>query len=393
MRQVKNPETIGQHIFRVALMNWFLAERVKPRLNLEKVIKLSLAHDLCEVYAGDATPYRGLISNEPRERRETLKRWRRLSLKEKQGRAQKKFEREKKALEKLTKKLDPSIRREIEGLWLDYEDLLSREGRFVKQGDKAETLLQALEYFFPKDKAMAVAWWEDAEDLIDHPVIRDFLGEVEKKFYQGREPESLLAFLLEVGQLKQLPRRGWVARRIKTPETIADHSFLVALMVWVLGQGKKINMERALKMALIHEICSVYAGDATPHDIFDRRLLWWRRWGERPRLPRGEKEKRFLKIYEKETKALCELIEKLPSKLRQEILELWGDFVERKSKEADFVDQVNCLATFLQALEYWKQAKTFPIRIFAEHTLEFVEDPKLVEFLKVMKRRFRPKHL
>ncbi len=70
--EIKNPETIAQHAFRVAILNWILASKVKPKLNLEKVIKISLAHDLCEIYAGDMTPYRELLP------KEVLKRWIRL---------------------------------------------------------------------------------------------------------------------------------------------------------------------------------------------------------------------------------------------------------------------------------------------------------------------------
>ena len=409
-REVKNPETIAQHTFRVTLLNWLLGERVKPKLDLEKLIKISLAHDLCEVYVGDITPYWGIIPSDPKKRREILKRWIRLTKEKKEKRLKIKLEREKKALKRLVKTLPPLQQKEIMTSWLAYESSIfgnSKEGKFVKQGDKIETLLQAIEYFGTKPDSLAAAWWEEVEDLVDHPVLLDFLIEIEKKFYTKKKADPLLDFLVKVGKLKALARRGWVIRGIKQPETIADHSFMVALMVWVFGQERKINLKRALKMALIHEICAIYAGDYTPHDIFGRRfgatrfnlsvrydilgprLRWRRFWQQRPRLPKETKAKRFQRVYQKETKALQALIKKLPPYLKQEILGLWKEFNEKKTKESDFVDQVNCLATFLQACQYWKKNSKFPIKVFGEQVAEFISDPQLVEFLKIVKRKFK----
>ncbi|PIS17410.1 MAG: hypothetical protein COT59_00735, partial [Candidatus Nealsonbacteria bacterium CG09_land_8_20_14_0_10_42_14] len=116
---IKNPETIAQHSFRVAMMNWILGEKVRPKLDLEKVIKISLVHDLCEVYAGDMTPYWGLLPKDPQKRTEILKRWIRLPQKIKKKRDQEKFQKEKKSLEKLVKNLELSIKKEIMDCWLE----------------------------------------------------------------------------------------------------------------------------------------------------------------------------------------------------------------------------------------------------------------------------------
>lgn len=408
-REVKNPETIAQHSFRVALMNWLLAEKTESGMSLEKIIKISLVHDLSEVYIGDVTPYWGFVPKDPKKRKEVLQRWIRLTKKKKEERAKVKFEREKRALEKLTKFLPPHLKKEISHSWLDYESSTSREGKFAKQGDKVETLLQAIEYFGAKPDSLAVAWWEEVEDLVEHPLLLDFLVKIEKKFYAKQKADPLLDFLVEVGKLKRMPRRGWVVRGIKNPETVADHSFMVALMVWVLGQHKKLNLRRALKIALIHEICAVYAGDYTPHDIFAHplsgyrfspsvrydilspRLPWKRFWQLRPRLPQQKKAKRFKGVYQKETRALQSLINRLPPSLKRKILCLWKEFNEKKTKEGDFVDQVNCLATFLQASQYWQKDKNFPIKVFGEQVAEFISDPELLEFLEAIKKNFKMK--
>ena len=385
-RGLDKPETIAQHMFRVALLNWLVAQQGSNKLNICKIIKASLAHDLCEVYAGDTTPYDGLLSGDPVKDRQLLSRWIRLSKSEKEQRAQSKFGEEDKALRKLVSYLPKNVASDLLAAWLEYEQVTSQEGRFVRQGDKVETLLQAVQYFGPKPGSMAMSWWEEVEDIVDGPELRAFVKEIEDWFYRGKKVNAMLGFILEAGKLKALPRRGWLMRRVKDPETIADHTFLVALMVWVLGKSNPaIDLERALKMALIHEICAVYAGDHTPHDIFARGLQrWFKAWGETPRLMREERQKLFLKIYDQETKALNKLINRLPAKLKGEILELWTGFVEKRCPEANFVDQVNALATYLQALEYWRQDNSFPINIFAEHAAHFVHDKKLVGLLAEM---------
>jgi putative hydrolase of HD superfamily len=392
-RGVKDPETIAQHTFRVALMNWLLGKTLgQSRLKIDKVIKSSLVHDLSEVYIGDITPYEGLIfSDDPKEIQKAMKRWIRLPRKEKQKRAEKKFRQEKEVLSKLISALPAKVRYDIMRSWLDYEELSSLEGKFVRQTDKIETLLQALEYFGPSPNSFAVAWWEEVEELVDEPGLKNFLHKIEAKFSQKKEADPLLSFILEIGKLKKFARRGWVARRIKNPETIADHSFEVALMTWVLAKEERIDLEKALKIALIHEICAIYAGDLTPHDIFGEGLLnkWFKIWKVRPtRMERERKQKKFLKIYKKETLALQKLINSLPENLKYEILNLWTDFVEKKSKESDFVDQVNCLATFLQALEYWQKDKKLDIRTFAEATLEFIHHPVLIGLLEEIYKKF-----
>jgi 5'-deoxynucleotidase YfbR-like HD superfamily hydrolase len=46
-----------EHSFRVAMLCWMIAEEYKLKLDLNKVIKYALVHDLTEVYAGDMSIY------------------------------------------------------------------------------------------------------------------------------------------------------------------------------------------------------------------------------------------------------------------------------------------------------------------------------------------------
>ena len=390
---IKNPETIAQHTFRVAIMNWILGRKAKPRFNLKKIIEISLIHDLCEVYAGDITPYWGLLPKDKEKRKEALKRWIRIPKKIKEQRDKVKFKKEKGALQKLVRKLEPKLKKEIMSCWLEYERLVSKEGRFVKQGDKVETLLQALEYWGTKPDSPVIGWWEEVEDLVDNPIQLDFLEKIEKKFYQKKKINGKLKFLLEIGKLKTMPRTGWVIRNVKNPETIAEHGFLLAMVSWILSQRKRLNLEKILKMSLIYEICEVYAGDVTPYDGLlstNKKEEILKRW---PRFLRKEKEKRFLKDYKKEKKALEKLTSVLPTELKKEILSLWNECKTGRTLEGNFVNQVYWLVTYLQALQYFGKNKKFPILAWYEQMREFIEDPELLRLMEEMEKKYLPKRI
>jgi len=132
--------------------------------------------------------------------------------------------------------------------------------------------------------------------------------------------DELIKFFIEVGKLKGSPRQGWVIRGIKNPESIAEHTFRVAVMAWVLAdrKNKKLNLEKIIKMALIHDLCEVYAGDTTPYDSIlpkdkKKRQEVLKTW---PRFSVEEKNKLAKEKYNKENAGLEKLIKNLPPKLK-----------------------------------------------------------------------------
>ena len=184
IRDIKNPESIAEHTFRVAIMAWMLAKAKGGDLNIEKIIKMALIHDLCEVYAGDATPYDSILSKNKNKRKEIMKTWPRFSKKEREKFTKSKFDKEKKALQKIISKLPPDLKKEIEKLWLDYEKGLSPEGRFFKQTDRMESFLQAAEYWKKYKKPIQRPIWLWARELFDDPVLLDIIGAIDEKFYK-----------------------------------------------------------------------------------------------------------------------------------------------------------------------------------------------------------------
>lgn len=185
LRNVKNPETIAAHTFRMAIMAWIIGK--KKKMNIDKVLKMSLIHDICEVYTGDITPYDKILPKDKKKQKKVLEKWPRFSKKAKQINFREKYKKEKKALKKIISKLSPNLKKEIKNLWEDYEKGETREGRFVKQLDRLENLLQALEYWKRGEKFMIEPWWIQIKELIDDPDLLDFMQILEEKFHKEKK--------------------------------------------------------------------------------------------------------------------------------------------------------------------------------------------------------------
>lgn len=185
LRGVKEPETIAAHTFRTAIMALVLSSGKK--LNQEKIIKMSLIHDLCEVYAGDTTPYDSILPKDKKQHKKIFNSWRRLTKSQKESYYKKKYKKEKRGLDLLIKRLPLKIRKEIKNLWEEYEKGNSKEGRFVRQLDRMENLLQALEYWEKKKNFAIGPWWVQIEELIDDPTLFQVMEALDKRFHQNRK--------------------------------------------------------------------------------------------------------------------------------------------------------------------------------------------------------------
>ena len=395
VHQIKNPETTAGHTFRVAILAWLIS-RQKKNLNLKKVLKMALVHDLCEVYAGDETSYDPLLSKDIKEEKKInkiLDKWPNFTPTQKRKKDLNKYKKEYKSLEKLVSGLPGGLRKEILNLWEDYEKGLSREGRLVKQVDKAENYLQGMEYWAKYGKIRHKLWQRWAEETFNDPVVCEFIEGVKKKFYKKEKKKNReLDFLVEIGKLKQMVRTGWILRGIENGSTVAEDAFLLAIAVWILGERKRLNLEKMLKMSLVYEICEVYAEDKTPYEkILPKNKLAWKKILERwPRFSESEKKKRFLADYKEEKKSLERLTAKLSQDLKKEIIYLWDDCKKRKTPEGNFVSQIYWVVMMMQAIWYWKRDKNFPIRAWVEQMKEFLDNPIALEFLDILYQKYFP---
>jgi putative hydrolase of HD superfamily len=196
---------------------------------------------------------------------------------------------------------------------------------------------------------------------------------------------GLLALARRLLALKSVPRTGWLDRGVAPPlvESVADHSLAVALLAWACalerqGEGARLDPNRVLLLALLHDLPEADTGDAPPYDpatmpgrddAAARRAYLDRR---HVRDPLREAAKRA-----SENAAMQELLDELPSASRPVLAEIWKELRQGVSAEARFVKQVDRLETFLQSLRYGEHDADLPIDSFRREVLETLDDPLL----------------
>lgn len=69
------------------------------------------------------------------------------------------------------------------------------------------------------------------------------------------------SFLFEMGQLKNLPRSGWLLLGIPQPESVAEHSFRVGMTGMMLAAIEGADVGRTVALALFHDGHETRIGD------------------------------------------------------------------------------------------------------------------------------------
>ena len=73
--------------------------------------------------------------------------------------------------------------------------------------------------------------------------------------------DTLMAYL----GLKDVLRQGWVNAGVEAPESVAAHSWGMAVLALKLCP-EELNLEHVLKLCLVHDLPEVIVGDLTPAD-------------------------------------------------------------------------------------------------------------------------------
>lgn len=87
----------------------------------------------------------------------------------------------------------------------------------------------------------------------------------------NRRADELIDALRELDPLDRLPRTGWLLRGIQPAESIASHSWAVALTAMLITDalreaGQTVDGERVLRLAILHDAPEAATGDVPmPH--------------------------------------------------------------------------------------------------------------------------------
>lgn len=149
--------------------------------------------------------------------------------------------------------------------------------------------------------------------------------------------ENKKNFYEEIFALKNVIRRGWILRNVEGRlESDAEHTMSMIFLAIFLIQKNDLKLDelKVIKMAAFHELCEIDAGDITPVDHVDSKTK-----------------------YEKELRA----IERISSEYDMpEIKELWLEFEENKTPEAQFVKKLDKFDAVMQAKIYSEKGLAKP---------------------------------
>lgn len=169
---------------------------------------------------------------------------------------------------------------------------------------------------------------------------------------------KLLDFAFILGKLKTLQRTGWVIHKVPNPESVAEHSFRMAVLAMVVAEKVNADKNKVVKMALIHDIGEAEIGDiVTQKSGADLSNLSTKLNHERTA---------FQNIFS--------LVEDT------EYLQLFDEFEANQTKEAKLIRQLDKLEMFIQAYEYEKKYKLNLQDFFANADTKIV-DPELKKIL------------
>jgi putative hydrolase of HD superfamily len=75
------------------------------------------------------------------------------------------------------------------------------------------------------------------------------------------EMRDIARYAFETGQLKRLPRAGWALAGITHGESVAEHSFRVGVLAYVIAVLEGANPDRAAALGLFHDVPETRIGD------------------------------------------------------------------------------------------------------------------------------------
>jgi putative hydrolases of HD superfamily len=189
----------------------------------------------------------------------------------------------------------------------------------------------------------------------------------------------MLNTLIELQRLKRLDRTGWTLRGLPNgTESVASHSFGVSITAMMLAdeinsRGLQLNMERVLRMALLHDWSETRVGDmprtATHYFGTDARKL-------------------------AEGQAFADIVAGIGAE--SEYQKLYDDYEERQSVEARIVKAADVIDLLVQAYaleragakgldEFWEVAvdADFQLPAIAQTVVRKVLDAIVAERSKI----------
>jgi putative hydrolases of HD superfamily len=169
----------------------------------------------------------------------------------------------------------------------------------------------------------------------------------------------ILDFFNTAANLKKISRQGWIDKlTIDNPESVADHTFSMAIIGMIFSDLENCNTEKILKMILLHDLAESIIGDLTTKQI-------------------AKEQKTIV-----ENSTMKKILNNLPISLKKQYLILWNEYQANNSKEANIIHQLDKIEMALQAKIYSTEGhKKEKLESFFISAKNEIYDPKLLEWL------------
>lgn len=154
-------------------------------------------------------------------------------------------------------------------------------------------------------------------------------------FLENKKLLNQLEFAVEIDKMKQIFRINLLADGSRR-ENDAEHSWHFAIMAMLLEEysAEKVDIGRVIKIALVHDLVEVYAGDTYAYDA------------------KGNEDKE-----EREKKAAEKLFGMLEPAQAEFFRSLWDEFEEKSTPEAKYANAIDRIQPLM--LNYLTDGKTW----------------------------------
>jgi len=148
---LKNPESVADHTYSMTMISMIISDM--ENYDSEKILKMSLLHDLSEAKIGDFTP--------------------------EQIDSKKKIQLENNAFDEIMKTLPKKLSESYQKIWKEYQENISSEAKIIHQIDKLEMVIQAKIY---EDKGHSKEklniFYDSAKKEITNPKLKEIFTEI-----------------------------------------------------------------------------------------------------------------------------------------------------------------------------------------------------------------------
>lgn len=179
------------------------------------------------------------------------------------------------------------------------------------------------------------------------------------KFIKDEKLKNQIKFVMVIDEMKNIFRRNLIIDGSRR-ENDAEHSWHLAMLAMILEEysAEKIDLERVLKIALVHDLIEVYAGDTFAYD------------------EKGNEDK-----HEREVKAADKLFGMLDGTQGGEIRALWDEFEAMETAESRYANAIDriqpLILNYMTNGHTWKQGNVHSTQIYKRMDIIRTATPEL----------------